>query len=76
MSKQTLGWARRHIERGFAPIPVPARSKNPNREGWQNERHGLRDVDRVWSNGQGIKLLCRLFSRCASYLRGQKRRQT
>jgi hypothetical protein len=36
---------------------VPARSKNPNREGWQHERHGLEDVDEVWSNGQAVGLL-------------------
>ncbi len=57
MSAKAQGWARRYIERGFAPIPIPARSKNPNREGWQNERHGLEDVDRVWSNGQSVGLL-------------------
>lgn len=57
MSTKAQGWARRYIERGFAPIPIPARSKNPNREGWQNERHALVDVDEVWSNGQGVGLL-------------------
>ena len=58
MSTKAQGWARRYIERGFAPIPIPARSKNPNREGWQHERHGLADIDEVWSNGQGVGLLC------------------
>lgn len=50
-------WARHYIEHGFAPIPVPARSKNPNREGWQNERHGLNDIPKCWDNGQGVGLL-------------------
>lgn len=59
----TQVWARRYIERGLSPIPVPPRSKNPNREGWQHERHGLEEVDRVWSNGQGIGLLCGAPSR-------------
>ena len=57
MSAKTQAWACRYIERGFAPVPVPARSKNPNRPGWQLERHALEDVPRVWRNGQGVGLL-------------------
>lgn len=30
--------AARYLERGLAPIPIPTRSKNPNRPGWQDER--------------------------------------
>ena len=41
----------------WSPIPVPAGSKNPNRLGWERERHTLEDVPRVWNNGQGIGLL-------------------
>jgi len=33
-----LAEAVRLLERGCAPIDVPHRGKNPNREGWQNER--------------------------------------
>ena len=31
--------ARDYINRGWQPIPVPAGTKNPNRNGWQNERY-------------------------------------
>ncbi len=32
------------LSAGFSPIPVPPRSKNPNRDGWQNERWTAADV--------------------------------
>src|SRR5436190_1234501 len=35
----TLTEARALHRRGFAIIPVPLGSKNPNRRGWQNERY-------------------------------------
>jgi hypothetical protein len=38
VSAKTQSYARRYIERGFAPIPVPAGSKNPNRPDWESER--------------------------------------
>src|SRR5215217_6736448 len=50
--------ARLYIERGFAVIPVPAGSKNPNRKGWQNERWTVKDVPRLWNNGQNVGVLC------------------
>jgi hypothetical protein len=57
MSAKTQAYARRYIQVGYAPIPVPAGSKNPNRPGWQDERHTLEDVDRCWNNGQNVGLL-------------------
>jgi hypothetical protein len=57
MSAKTQAYARRYIELGFAPIPVPAGSKNPNRHGWESERHTLEDVPRCWNNGQNVGLL-------------------
>lgn len=54
MSAKTQGWARRYIERGFAPIPVPAGSKNPGREGWQDLRLTLEDIPRYFNNGQNV----------------------
>ena len=57
MSAKTQAWARHYIERGFAPIPVPADSKNPNRPGWERERHELEDVPGCWKNGQNLGLL-------------------
>jgi putative DNA primase/helicase len=47
----------RYIERGLAPIPVPAGSKNPNRRGWQNEQWTVEDVPHQWTNGQNVGLL-------------------
>jgi hypothetical protein len=49
--------ARQYIARGWAPIPVPVRSKNPNREEWQHERHTLDDVDRVFCPDGNIGVL-------------------
>jgi Bifunctional DNA primase/polymerase, N-terminal len=57
VSAKTQAYARRYIELGYAPIPVPPGSKNPNRRGWEHERHTLEDVPRCWNNGQGIGLL-------------------
>jgi hypothetical protein len=41
----------------YAPIPVPAGEKNPNRPGWERERHALEDVPRCWNNSQNVGLL-------------------
>ena len=49
--------ARRYIRQGISIIPVPRGQKNPARDGWQNERHTLEDVDRLWANGEGIGCL-------------------
>ena len=43
MSAKTQAYASRYIELGYAPIPVPAGVKNPNRRGWEQERHTLED---------------------------------
>jgi hypothetical protein len=50
--------ARQYLADGWAAIPVPAGSKNPNRRGWQNERWGVEDVPRQWNNGQNVGVLC------------------
>jgi len=34
---------------GWSVIPVPSRSKNPNRAGWQKERHAERELPRVFA---------------------------
>jgi hypothetical protein len=57
MSARSQQWARRYLEDGYVPIPVPPGSKNPNRPGWQDERHTLEDITRCWSNGQNVGLL-------------------
>jgi P4 family phage/plasmid primase-like protien len=50
--------AERYIRSGFAPIPVPAGEKNPNRAGWQHERHVAENIPVLWSNGQNVGILC------------------
>lgn len=57
MSAATREAARRYIGRDWAPIPAPPHSKKPGRDGWQDERYGLADVDDAWNNGQNIGLL-------------------
>jgi hypothetical protein len=57
VSAKTQVWARRYIERDLAPIPVPPRTKNPNRPGWQDERVELKDVPHLFGNGQNIGVL-------------------
>src|SRR5215212_4112588 len=47
-----------YIRRGLAPIPIPPRSKNPNRKKWQEERWTAEDVARLWNNGQNVGILC------------------
>ncbi len=49
--------AREYIRRGWAPIPVPHRSKNPGRDGWPQERHTLDDVDRVFNRTDNVGVL-------------------
>jgi hypothetical protein len=49
--------ARQYIRRGWCVIPVPAASKNPNRPGWQNERHAEADIERVFAPGGNVGLL-------------------
>jgi hypothetical protein len=49
--------AREYIGRGWAPVPVPTRSKNPGRASWQHERHAIEDVDRVFAPDGNIGLL-------------------
>ncbi len=44
----------RYIRDGWAPIPVPAGTKNPNRDNWQTERPTIEDVPRLWNNGQNV----------------------
>jgi hypothetical protein len=49
--------AEQYLRAGIAVIPVPAKKKNPNRSGWQKERHAVEDVPRLWTNGQGVGVL-------------------
>src|SRR5438105_3993081 len=35
--------------KNWMPIPVPFKSKNPNRQGWQGERYTLEDIPRVFN---------------------------
>jgi hypothetical protein len=49
--------AREYIAHRWAPIPVPYRSKNPNRAEWQNKRYTLDDVDDAFDSEGNISLL-------------------
>ena len=46
------------IRRGVAPIPVPAREKNPGRRGWEGLRISEEEVPGYWTNGQNVGVLC------------------
>lgn len=50
--------ATRYVEAGWTPIPVPARSKAPNFQTWQEFRIGDREqLPRLFSNGGNVGLL-------------------
>jgi len=57
VSAATQDAARRYIGRGWAPIPVPANSKNLRRLDFERERWTIEDVTKAWNNGQNIGLL-------------------
>ncbi len=51
--------AKRYIERGYAPIPVPSRSKAPSQPGWQRMRLTVADVPKSFNGAKpNIGLLC------------------
>jgi putative DNA primase/helicase len=47
----------RYIKHGYAPIPIPARSKGPNLKDWQHLRLEPEDVPKYFNNGRNIGLL-------------------
>ncbi len=47
-----------YIERGWAPVPVPAGEKNPGFPEWQKFRVGAEEVPRYFKDGRNIGLLC------------------
>jgi putative DNA primase/helicase len=49
--------AERYIERGWAPVPIPARQKGPRISGWQRLRLTAEDIPRYFTNGQNIGLI-------------------
>ena len=53
-----LAAARDYHARGYAPIPLPARSKNPGRENWQKERYNAATIPAAFADAGGIGLLC------------------
>jgi len=53
----TLVAATAYTQRGWRVIPIPAGGKNPNRKGWQKERHDERDLPRVFRNQVNIGIL-------------------
>ena len=49
--------AARYIERGWAPVPIPARQKGPQIPGWQHIRMSTSDVPRYFNNGQNVGII-------------------
>jgi len=49
--------AARYIERGWAPVPIPARQKGPRISDWQNLRIGLEDIPHYFNNGQNVGII-------------------
>jgi putative DNA primase/helicase len=49
--------AARYIERGWAPVPIPARQKGPRISDWQRLRLSLEDVPRYFNNGQNVGII-------------------
>ena len=49
--------AARYVERGWAPVPIPARQKGPQIPGWQRLRMSASDVPRYFNNGQNIGII-------------------
>ena len=49
--------ARQYLERGLMPLPIPPRSKNPGRDGWQHERVTAAEVDERFAGGCNIGIL-------------------
>lgn len=50
--------ARQYLSRGWCAIPVPPRSKNPNRKEWQNERYEPADVERAFNPKGNVGIHC------------------
>jgi hypothetical protein len=49
--------AEQYLRAGLRVIPLPSKSKNPNRPGWQNERVAEGDVARRWAGGENVGVL-------------------
>ncbi len=49
--------AARYIERGWAPVPIPARQKGPRISDWQHLRMSVSDVPRYFNNGQNVGII-------------------
>ncbi len=49
--------AARYIERGWAPVPIPAHQKGPRIAEWQHLRMSASDVPRYFNNGQNVGII-------------------
>src|SRR5215203_192435 len=49
--------AARYIERGWAPVPIPARQNGPQIPGWERLRISVSDVPRYFTNVQNIGII-------------------
>lgn len=53
----TLEAARMYLECELSPIPIPARKKNPARNGWPGLRFAAADLPRYFSDGTNVGIL-------------------
>lgn len=53
----SLEWARSYVKRGWAVVPVPARSKNPGSNGWQDRRLLEEELPQFFNDSQNIGAL-------------------
>jgi AAA domain/Bifunctional DNA primase/polymerase, N-terminal len=53
-----LAAALEYRRRGWMPIPMPAGTKKPGRDGWQNERYTAETIPRAFAGAGGVSLLC------------------
>ena len=50
-------FALNYHSQGWMPIPIPKRSKNPNRQGWQNESYTESELSAVFARDANMGLL-------------------
>lgn len=55
--KTPLDCALEYLSHGWMVIPIPPKSKNPNRQGWQKERHTKEELPGVFIEGINLGLL-------------------
>src|SRR5207245_3908520 len=55
-TKTTLDAAREYVRRGWAPVPVLARTKKPSLSDWPSLKLGEADLPQYFGHGEGVGL--------------------